>query len=136
MEGRRRTAGGGWHDGIPTWYSGSKVVPTYHTSNQAFIGPPDVRAARMAALTERSHEPPGYSKSPARPLRRYGEGKCPPGAWIDLCHPQLPTILKRPHPGLRLLTARQLAQPVHDGALEHHAAHRLSVHGAVVLTHP
>ena len=29
-----------------------EVVPTYHTSNQAFIGPPEVRAARMAALTE------------------------------------------------------------------------------------
>jgi Uracil DNA glycosylase superfamily len=29
-----------------------EVVPTYHTSNQAFIGPPEIRAARMAALTE------------------------------------------------------------------------------------
>jgi hypothetical protein len=29
-----------------------EVVPTYHTSNQAFIGPPGVRAARMAALRE------------------------------------------------------------------------------------
>jgi len=29
-----------------------EVVPTYHTSNQAFIGPPEVRAARMAALRE------------------------------------------------------------------------------------
>ena len=28
-----------------------EVVPTYHTSNQAFIGPSEVRAARMAALT-------------------------------------------------------------------------------------
>ena len=29
-----------------------EVVPTYHTSNQAFIGPPEVRAARMTALKE------------------------------------------------------------------------------------
>jgi hypothetical protein len=29
-----------------------EVVPTYHTSSQAFIGPPDVRAARMTALRE------------------------------------------------------------------------------------
>jgi hypothetical protein len=29
-----------------------EVVPTYHTSNQAFIGPPEVRAARMTALRE------------------------------------------------------------------------------------
>jgi len=29
-----------------------EVVPTYHTSRQAFIGPPEVRAARMAALRE------------------------------------------------------------------------------------
>ena len=29
-----------------------EVVCTYHTSNQAFIGPPEVRAARMAALRE------------------------------------------------------------------------------------
>lgn len=29
-----------------------EIVPTYHTSNQAFIGPPEVRAARMASLTE------------------------------------------------------------------------------------
>lgn len=28
------------------------VVATYHTSNQAFIGPPKIRAARRAALTE------------------------------------------------------------------------------------
>ena len=27
-----------------------EVVPTYHTSSQAFIGPPETRAARMAAL--------------------------------------------------------------------------------------
>ena len=31
--------------------SGVEVVCTYHTSNQAFIGPSEVRAARMAALT-------------------------------------------------------------------------------------
>ena len=31
---------------------GLEIVPTYHTSNQAFIGPHEVRAARMAALTE------------------------------------------------------------------------------------
>jgi Uracil DNA glycosylase superfamily len=36
----------------PALVSGLEVVPTYHTSNQAFIGPPEVRAARMAALTE------------------------------------------------------------------------------------
>ncbi len=29
-----------------------EVVPTYHTSNQAFIGPPEVQAARMTALRE------------------------------------------------------------------------------------
>ena len=29
-----------------------EVVPTYHTSSQAFIGPPKIRAARMAALRE------------------------------------------------------------------------------------
>lgn len=29
-----------------------EIVPTFHTSSQAFIGPPDVRAARLAALTE------------------------------------------------------------------------------------
>jgi len=29
-----------------------EVVPTYHTSNQAFIGPPEVREARMTALRE------------------------------------------------------------------------------------
>jgi len=29
-----------------------EVVPTYHTSSQAFIGPPEVRAARMTALKE------------------------------------------------------------------------------------
>jgi hypothetical protein len=28
------------------------VVPTYHTSCQAFIGPPEVRAARMTALAD------------------------------------------------------------------------------------
>lgn len=27
-----------------------EVIPPYHTSSQAFIGPPEVRAARMAAL--------------------------------------------------------------------------------------
>jgi Uracil DNA glycosylase superfamily len=29
-----------------------EVIPTYHTSSQAFIGPPEVRAARVAALKE------------------------------------------------------------------------------------
>ncbi len=29
-----------------------EVIRTYHTSSQAFIGPPEVRAARMAALKE------------------------------------------------------------------------------------
>lgn len=29
-----------------------RVVRTYHTSSQAFIGPPEVRAARMTALRE------------------------------------------------------------------------------------
>jgi hypothetical protein len=44
---------------------GLEVVLTYHTSNQAFIGPSEVRAARMAALTAwpRSHEPLAYFKS-------------------------------------------------------------------------
>ena len=45
-------AGDGWHDGIPDLPLRLEVVPTYHTSNQAFIGPPEVRAARMAALRE------------------------------------------------------------------------------------
>ena len=36
----------------PGLVSGLQVVPTYHTSNQAFIGPPEVREARMAALRE------------------------------------------------------------------------------------
>lgn len=36
----------------PALVSRLEVVPTYHTSNQAFIGPPEVRAARMAALRE------------------------------------------------------------------------------------
>jgi hypothetical protein len=34
----------------PGLVSKLEVVPTYHTSNQAFIGPPEVREARMAAL--------------------------------------------------------------------------------------
>jgi hypothetical protein len=38
-----------WH---PDLVVRLEVVPTYHTSNQAFIGPPEVRAARMAALRE------------------------------------------------------------------------------------
>ncbi len=37
----------GRHPGLE---SGLEVIPTYHTSSQAFIGPPKVRAARMAAL--------------------------------------------------------------------------------------
>ena len=36
----------------PALASRFEVVPTYHTSSQAFIGPPDVRAARMAALRQ------------------------------------------------------------------------------------
>jgi len=36
----------------PDLVSGLEVVPTYHTSNQAFICAPGVRAARMAALRE------------------------------------------------------------------------------------
>jgi hypothetical protein len=36
----------------PNLVCGLEVVPTYHTSSQAFIGPPDVRAARMASLRE------------------------------------------------------------------------------------
>jgi hypothetical protein len=36
----------------PDLVSRLEVVPTYHTSNQAFIGPAEVRAARMAALRE------------------------------------------------------------------------------------
>jgi Uracil DNA glycosylase superfamily len=35
----------------PGLADGLEVVETYHTSNQAFIGPPEVRAARMAKLT-------------------------------------------------------------------------------------
>lgn len=34
----------------PGLVAGLEVVETYHTSNQAFIGPPEVRAARMAKL--------------------------------------------------------------------------------------
>src|SRR5215472_6718411 len=40
------------------------------------------------------------------------------------------------HGGLGSPTAWQLAQVVHDRALEHHFAHRLSVQAAVVLSHP
>jgi hypothetical protein len=36
----------------PDLVSGLEVVPTYHTSNQAFIGTPEVRAERMAALAD------------------------------------------------------------------------------------
>jgi len=34
----------------PDVAAGLEVVPTYHTSSQALIGPPDIRATRMAAL--------------------------------------------------------------------------------------
>src|SRR5260370_396434 len=37
-----------------------EVVPTYHTSNQAFIGPPEVRAAPMTALRE------AFARTPRR----------------------------------------------------------------------
>jgi hypothetical protein len=36
----------------PDRVGGLEVVPTFHTSRQAFIGPPEVRAARMTALRE------------------------------------------------------------------------------------
>lgn len=36
----------------PGLTAGLEVVATYHTSNQAFIGPPEVRAERMAALRQ------------------------------------------------------------------------------------
>jgi hypothetical protein len=36
----------------PDLVSRIEIVPTYHTSNQAFIGPPEVREARMTALRE------------------------------------------------------------------------------------
>lgn len=36
----------------PALASRYEVVPTCHTSGQAFIGPPEVRAARMAALRQ------------------------------------------------------------------------------------
>src|SRR6516162_11033555 len=39
-------------------------------------------------------------------------------------------------PGPGSPTAWQLAQVVHDGAVEYHFAHRLSVQAAVVLPHP
>jgi len=46
----------GWRRGLarrhPDLVLRLEVVPTYHTSNQAFIGPPEVRAARMTALRE------------------------------------------------------------------------------------
>jgi hypothetical protein len=45
-------AGGGCYDGIPNVALRLEVAPTYHTSSQAFIGPPETRAARMAALRE------------------------------------------------------------------------------------
>jgi hypothetical protein len=35
------------HPDVALWL---EVVPTYHTSSQAFIGPPEIRATRMAAL--------------------------------------------------------------------------------------
>jgi hypothetical protein len=45
----RLEAAGTRHPGL---VSRIEVVPTYHTSNQAFIGQPEVREARMAALRE------------------------------------------------------------------------------------
>lgn len=61
----------------PDLVSGLEVVPTYHTSNQAFIGPSEVRAARMAALRsafahtarilqDPDHGPPAHSVKAAR----------------------------------------------------------------------
>jgi hypothetical protein len=50
-EGPLETAGGGWHAGIRPG-GGFEVIPTYHTSNQAFIGTSEVRAQRMADLAD------------------------------------------------------------------------------------
>jgi hypothetical protein len=36
----------------PTVAARYEVMPTYHTSGHAFIGPPEARAARMTALRE------------------------------------------------------------------------------------
>jgi hypothetical protein len=49
-----RSAQDGWRrlaQRHPDLVTGLEVVPTYHTSNQAFIGTPEVRTQRMAALT-------------------------------------------------------------------------------------
>ena len=51
------------------------VVPTYHTSNQAFIGPPEVREARMAALREAFARTARILQEPAQShLAECGEG--------------------------------------------------------------
>ncbi len=50
-----RSAQDGWKRlarRYPAVASGFEVVSTYHTSSQAFIGPPEVRAARLAALRQ------------------------------------------------------------------------------------
>jgi hypothetical protein len=46
-----------------------EVIATYHTSSQAFIGPPEVRAARMAALAEAFARTARILQKPGRPDR-------------------------------------------------------------------
>lgn len=47
QDGWRRLAR--WHPGLA---AGFEVIPTYHTSSQAFIGTSDVRAQRLADLAD------------------------------------------------------------------------------------
>jgi hypothetical protein len=51
-----------------------EIVPTFHTSNQAFIGPPEIRAARMAALTEAFTQAARILQKPGMQPGRSGEG--------------------------------------------------------------
>jgi hypothetical protein len=48
----------------PGLVSGLEVVRTYHTSSQAFIGPPEVRAARTAALKGAFAQTAGILREP------------------------------------------------------------------------
>jgi len=74
-----------------------EVVPTYHTSNQAFIGPPEVRAARMAALREAFARTARTLQDRPPPPRRVRRRECPPVHGPALRHPQTELmILKRP----------------------------------------
>jgi hypothetical protein len=61
----------------PVLAGGLEVIPTFHTSNQAFIGTPEVRAERMTALAR------AFARA-ARILREPGstdQDASPPGSW-------------------------------------------------------